>query len=58
MEKLFAALRERHLGYDVVDVRFLLDFSEVSGQRAADLDEAFAKSIVNAKRVDISTLAL
>ena len=56
MEKLFAALRERHPGKEIVDVRFLLDFSEVNGQRAADLDEAFSKAIVNAKRVDVSTL--
>lgn len=57
MDKLFAALRERHSGFDVVDVRFLVDQSKVDGRPGQDLDEAFAVSILKAKRVDIATVA-
>jgi hypothetical protein len=55
MEKLFAALRERHPGYDVVDVRFLVDQSRVDGRPAEELDGAFAEAIQKAKRVDLAT---
>jgi hypothetical protein len=55
MEKLFAALRERHPGYDVVDVRFLVDQNKVDGRPAEELDDAFAKAIRKAKRVDLAT---
>jgi hypothetical protein len=55
MEKLFAALRERHPGYDVVDVRFLVDQTQVDGSPAENLDSAFAEAILKAKRVDLAT---
>lgn len=55
MEKLFAALRERHPGYDVVDVRFLVDHNHVNGRSASALDRAFAKAISDAERIDLAT---
>lgn len=57
MEKLFAALHEKHPGYKVVDVRFLIDFNEADGRRAVDLDEAFAKAISKAERIDRATVS-
>ena len=56
MKKLFAALRERHPGYDVCDVRFLVDNNELDGRPAEDLDAAFAKAIRAAERVDLATV--
>lgn len=54
MEKLFAALRERHPGYEVADVRFLVAAGEVTGRPAEELDEAFAHAIRNAERVNLA----
>lgn len=53
MDKLFAALRERHPGFSVVDVRFLVAQGDADGKTGPDLDEAFARSVFNAKRVDV-----
>lgn len=55
MEKMFAALRERHPGYEVVDVRFLVDQHEANGRPAQELDKAFAKAIRIADRIDLAT---
>ncbi len=55
MEKLFDALREKHPGYDVVDVRFLVDYQSTDGRQAAEFDGEFADAVRKAKRVDLAT---
>lgn len=52
MNQLFDALRERHPGYDVVDVRFLVQQGD--GRHGNDLDASVAQAIRNAKRVDMA----
>ena len=54
MHKLFAALREKHPGCEVVDVRFLVDHNEVNGRDASLLDAAFAKAVKTAERVELA----
>jgi hypothetical protein len=56
MEKLFAALRERHPGYEPVDVRFLVNQMEVNGRSASALDEELAKAVASAEVVPIETV--
>jgi len=58
MEKLFAALREKHHGCDVVDVRFSIHHGEVNGMPASSMDAALANAVKSAKQVDISALAV
>lgn len=45
MEKLFDAIRNQHPGFEVVDVKFLVNPLEVDGQDAEALDIEFAKAI-------------
>lgn len=58
MEKLFAALREKHQGFEVVDVRFLVARNEVDGRDAGRIDGALAKAVREAELVDIATAVL
>jgi len=53
MEKLFAELRKRHPGYEVVDVRFTIDQREPC-RKNPDLDAQMAKAVRKAKRVELS----
>ena len=57
MEKLFAALKAQHLGFEVVDVRLLANQLEVNGRAAVDLDAEFADAITSAVAVDIASLS-
>lgn len=45
MEKLFAAIRDRHPGFEVVDVKLLANQHEVDGQDASELDEQLARAV-------------
>lgn len=50
MEKLFAAIRDRHPGCEVMDVRFLVNKLELDpkGHDVEELDCALAAAIKNA----------
>ena len=56
MQKLFAALRERHPGYEPVDVRFLVNQMEVDGRSAGVLDAQLAKAVADAEVVAFETV--
>ena len=56
MQKLFAALRERHLGYEPVDVRFLVNQMDVDGRSASALDAQLAKAVADAEVVAFETV--
>lgn len=56
MEKLFAALQAKHPGYQVVDVRFMVEGSEADGRPASELDGAFARAVSAAKRVTVESI--
>ena len=49
MEKLFGALRSKHPGFDVRDVKFVVNLDEINGQKAADLDAGLAEVVKNAE---------
>ena len=49
MEKLFQAVRERHPGFEVLDVKLLANQYEVADQSAAELDASFAEAVKTAK---------
>jgi len=60
MEKMFAALRERHPGYEVSDVRFSVSPSLSpqavdAGVDTDSLDEQFARVVRSAKDVSMET---
>lgn len=50
MEKLFAAIRDRHPGCEIVDVRFLVNKLELdpAGHDVDALDVALANAVKNA----------
>lgn len=50
MENLFAALHDQHPGYEVIDVRFLVNKLELApeGHNVADLDRDLATAVMNA----------
>jgi hypothetical protein len=54
MEKLFAALEEKHFGYKVADVRFLVEHSSADGNEGISLDESLAKAVREAVQADIA----
>ena len=56
MEKLFAALEEKHFGYKVADVRFLVDQSSADGNEGISLDSRLAKAVRDAVPADIATV--
>ncbi len=56
MEKLFAALREKHPGFDVVDFRLLANQHEADGQDVEQIDAAFAEAVRTAESRDIRQL--
>ncbi len=56
MKQLFDALREKHAGYDVVDLRLLANAQEVNGRQASELDGEFAVSVREAVSFDPSTM--
>ncbi|MCO6383760.1 hypothetical protein [Oceanicola sp. 502str15] len=47
MDKLFAAIRDRHPGCEIVDVRFLVNKLQLdpNGHDVDDLDEALAGAV-------------
>ena len=45
MNMLFAAIREQHPGFEVMDIRLLANREEVDGQSPADLDRPFAAAV-------------
>lgn len=51
MDKLFNALRELHVGYDVVDLRLLANAQEVNGRQGPEMDHDFAESVRRAKPI-------
>ena len=58
MEKLFAAVRDQHPGFEVLDVKLLANQHEVDGQAADQLDDMFAHAIRNADGpLDVSAVA-
>lgn len=57
MEKLFAALREQHLGFEVVDVRFMVSQREVKEFDLDRLDEQLAHAVNTAERIDLALQA-
>lgn len=48
MEQLFDALHRQHPGFEVVDVKFLVNQLEVGGQDPDELDAMFAKAVAEA----------
>ena len=56
MNQLFDALRQRHDGYDVVDLRLLANAHEVNGRSASELDPEFADAVKNAVELDLETV--
>lgn len=56
MEKLFGALRAKHYGYDVVDVRFTFDASKSMYMSFSEFDAAMAYAVENAVEVDVATM--
>lgn len=55
MEQVFAALRNRHPGYEVVDFRLSVDDNFI-GPIENDLDFKLAEAIKNAVEVDIESI--
>lgn len=49
MEKLFAAIRDQHPDFEVLDVKLLANNHEVADQDAASLDSAFQEAITDAE---------
>lgn len=56
MEKLFAAVRDRHPGFDVVDFRLLVDQRSEGSESADDLDAQLAAAVASAELKDLSTV--
>lgn len=52
MDKLFAAFSERHPGFELQDVKFIMDPSEASGQSVASLDERMAEIVRTAEPLE------
>lgn len=45
MNQMFEALRELHVGCDVVDIRLLANAEEINGRPGPDMDGEFADAI-------------
>ncbi|WP_299285329.1 hypothetical protein [uncultured Tateyamaria sp.] len=57
MEKLFAALQEKHPGYEVRDIKFIMNVDDIDGQKASDVDANMANIVKHAEILeDASTL--
>lgn len=57
MEKLFAALQDKHPGYEVRDIKFIMNVDDIDGQKASDVDSKMALVVKNAEILeDASTL--
>lgn len=55
-EKLFAAIRAKHPGHEVVDAHFTVAPREADNQPVADLAEALAAAVRDAEPVDIAAM--
>lgn len=49
MDKLFEAIRIQHPGFEVVDVKFLVNQREVNGQDSGCLDVELARAVSEAE---------
>lgn len=57
MEKFFAALREQHPGFEVVDVRFLAERTAARDQDAGSMDADLADAVRSASCVGADAFA-
>lgn len=48
MDQLFAALQEKHPGYEVRDIKFIMNVDDIHGQKASDIDAKMADVVKNA----------
>lgn len=53
MNQLFAAIREQHPGFEVMDVRLLANQNEVDNQDPEQLDVEFAAAVRSAEEMQI-----
>lgn len=58
MHKLFAALRDLNPGYEVADIRFLVDGAVDNSQSLAEIDEQFSVAVREAKDFEWATLGV
>ena len=49
MEKLFDALRAKHPGHEVRDIKFIVNIDDVHGQQADDVDQCLADAVKDAE---------
>jgi hypothetical protein len=56
MEKFFAAIRDQHPDFEVVDVRFLAERSAACDQDAGDMDALLAEAVKNATPITAESL--
>lgn len=57
LDKLFAAIRDQHSGYEIVDFRLLANQNEANGQDVEQLDVDFAQAVENAVDISVDELA-
>lgn len=56
MHKLFDALRDLNPGYEVVDIRFLVDATVENSQSLAEIDDQFSVAVRDSRDFDWSKL--
>ncbi|WP_156477998.1 hypothetical protein [Acetobacter malorum] len=56
MHKLFAALRDLNPGYEVADIRFLVDVAVENNQSLSEIDDQFSAAVRDAKDFEWATL--
>ena len=55
MEKLFAALEIKHSGYQVRDIKFIMNVDDIEGQKASNVDAKMAEMVKNADVLDTAS---
>lgn len=56
MEKLFAALQEKHPGYEVRDIKFIMNVDDIDGQKASDVDAKMADIVKHAEILEDASI--